>query len=36
MFTKKHVKQVDDFVKLVEENQCLVEGLLKEMKRTRH
>ena len=35
MFTKKHIKQVDEFVKLVEENGKLVDNLLKEVKKKR-
>ena len=35
MFTKKHIKQVDEFVELVEENGKLVDNLLKEVRKKR-
>ena len=35
IFTKKQVKQVDEFVELVEENGKLVDNLLKEVRKKR-
>ena len=35
IITEKHAQQVDQFVKLVEENQHLVEGLLMAVKKAK-